>query len=124
MRADATRRGRPSDPGRKSIPRPSRLDTGADGRHPAATGTGSSPVKVQSTLLSSQGTGAAFVLTPSGFPPDAACTAESYVTPRLACLEECRDMRLPHRDLESQAPWSNLYGGVGAEGMQCRCDAG
>lgn len=31
--------------------------------------------------------------------------------------------RLHESRLESQAPWSNLYGGVGVEEMHHRCDA-
>jgi hypothetical protein len=58
-----------------------------------------------------------------GFPSGRTCMALPYVTPRTTCLEECRGRRLHEPHLESQALWSNLYGGVGAEGTSCRCDA-
>ena len=48
------------------------LTAGCRGRRtsPGRHGDGVKPRRCQSTLLSSQGTNAAFVLTPSGFPPD------------------------------------------------------
>jgi hypothetical protein len=58
-----------------------------------------------------------------GFSSRRTCTVVLYVTPRTTCLEECLGRRLHELRLESQAPWSNLYGGVGVEGKFCRCDA-
>lgn len=89
----------------------------------AVAGTGQAPSS-SNTLLNSQSTGASFVLTPAGvFLRRTLYGRTVRDTPSALSGGVPLSKRLHESSLESQAPWSNLYGGVGAEEAHYRCDA-
>ena len=98
-----------------------RSRTGRTRTHPSSCWQGRDGLP--GTLFCFQSIGAPFVLTPSGFPPVHLYGETVRDTPSGLSGGVPLGKRLHESCLESQAPWSNLYGGVGVEEMHHRCDA-